>query len=68
LDIFDNSGGVYYVAYAATCGALSSATNAIIIGPGGGGKDFFIPTGNCVGFSAIGSNITSGNVYMTFYQ
>lgn len=67
-DIFDNSGGIWYLAYAASCGALSNATNAIIIGPGGGGKDFFIPSGNCVGFEALGANITAGNVYMTFYK
>lgn len=67
-DIFDNSGGIWYLAYAATCGALSNGTNAVIIGPGGGGKDLQIPSGNCVGFEALGSNITSGNVYMTFYK
>jgi len=68
IDDFDSSGGVYYLAYAATCGALSNATNAIIINPGGGMKNFQIPSGNCVGFEALGANITSGNVYMTFYK
>jgi hypothetical protein len=68
IDIFDNSGGLFYLAYASTCGSLSNTSNAVIIGPGGGGKDFQIPYGQCVGFEAIGSNITSGNVYMTFYK
>lgn len=67
-DIFDNSGGLWYLAYASTCGALSNTSNAIIVGPGGGGKNFLIPSGNCVGFEAIGTSITSGNVYMTFYK
>jgi hypothetical protein len=68
IDIWDNSGLDYYLAYASTCGALSTASNAIIISPGGGGKDFQIPSGNCVGFEAKTSNITSGYVNMTFYQ
>jgi hypothetical protein len=67
-DIFDNSGGIYYLAYASTCVGLSSATNAIIVGAGGGIKDFQIPASQCVGFQAIGTNITIGNVYMTFYK
>lgn len=67
-DVFDTSGGDYYLAYAASCGALSTSTNAIIISPGGGGKDFLIPSGNCVGFQAKTANITSGYVNMTFYK
>jgi len=68
LDIFDSSGGDYYLAYAGTCGALSTTTNAIIISPGGGGKDFAIPSGNCVGIQAKTANLTSGIVNMTLYE
>lgn len=68
VDIFDTSGGDYYLAYAATCGALSNATNAIIVSAGGGGKDFQIPYGQCVGFEAKTASITSGSVNMTFYK
>jgi len=68
IDIFDSSGLDYYVAYAATCGALSNSSNAIIVSAGGGGKGFFIPSGNCVGFEAKTSTINSGSVNMTFYK
>ncbi len=68
IGIFDNSGGMYYLAYASACGSLSTSSNAIIINPGGGSFDFQIPSGNCVGFEAIGSAITSNNAYMTFYK
>jgi hypothetical protein len=68
MDIFDTSGLDYYLAYAATCGALSTATNAIIVSPGGGGKDFQIPSGNCVGFEAKTALISAGSVNMTFYK
>jgi hypothetical protein len=66
--VFDNSGGLWYLAYASACGSLSNASNAVIVAPGGGGIDLLIPSGQCVGFEAIGSNITSGNVYMTFLK
>jgi hypothetical protein len=68
IGIFDKSGGMYYLAYASACGSLSTSSNAIIINPGGGSFDFQIPSGNCVGFEAIGSAITSNNAYMTFYK
>jgi len=68
IDIFDSSGSDYYLAYAATCGALSTSSNAIIVSAGGGGKDFMIPSGNCLGFQAKTANITTGSVNMTFYK
>lgn len=68
VDIFDTSGSDYYIAYAATCGALSNATNAIIVSAGGGGKGFYIPSGNCVGFEAKTAAISAGSVNMTFYN
>lgn len=68
IDIFDVSGLDYYLAYAATFGALSTGTNAIIVSPGGGIKDFQIPSGNVVGFKAKTSNLTAGTVNMTFYK
>lgn len=68
IDIFDTSGGDYYIAYAATCGALSTATNAIIVSAGGGGKNFQVPSGNCLGFEAKTALINTGSVNMTFYK
>jgi len=66
IDILDTSGGAFYLSYASSCGSLSSVTNTRIIGPGGGDKDFLIPSGNCVGFEAYGTSITTGTSYMTF--
>lgn len=67
-DIFDTSGLDYYLAYAATCGALSNAANAVIVSPSGGIKDFQIPTGQCVGIEAKTATISAGSVNMTFYK
>lgn len=68
IDIFDISGSDYYIAYAASCGALSNGTNAITISAGGGGKDFQIPPSMCVGFEAKTATISAGTVNMTFYK
>lgn len=68
VDIFDSSGLDFYLAYASSCGSLSSSSNAVIISPGGGEKDFQIPSGQCVGFEAKTSTISSGYVNMTFYK
>jgi hypothetical protein len=67
-DIFDSSGEDFYLAWASNCGSLSTSTNAIIVSPGGGGKDFLIPSGSCVGFEAKTANITLGFVNITFYK
>jgi hypothetical protein len=67
-DIYDTAGQDYYLSYAASCGALTLSANTIIISAGGGGKDFQIPVGQCVGAQAKTANITAGTVNMTFYQ
>jgi hypothetical protein len=69
LNVFDSSGQTLYLSYAATCGALSSTVNTIIIPPGGmGDMDWAIPSGQCLGIIAISANATAGEFDATFLQ
>jgi hypothetical protein len=69
VNIFDSSGRTLYLSYAATCGALASSSNTILIVPGGSGLiTWLIPSGNCVGIEAQDANATSGVSNITYLK
>jgi hypothetical protein len=68
-NIFDSSGQTLYLSYAASCGALATGTNTIIIVPGGSGLiSWQIPSGNCVGVQAQSGTANTGILAITYLK